>query len=954
MEFDLKQNIDVALQEVQAKLSRAQRSLPDGIEPPTISKTNPEDQPIMWLTVSSQTKSRQELMTYVRDVLKDKFTSLPGVGDVDLGGYVEPALRVWANKAALNRYAFTVQDIINSIQNEHIELPGGHIDGPAKQSTVRTLGEARSLAEFENIRLNSRGGQPNYAPFYLKQVADIEDGLADAQRISRANGQFALGLGILKQRGSNAVEVSKQVRDRISSLQKSLPEGIHLDIRIDTTTFIADAVHELLVTIIFSVLLTSFVCWLFLGSWSATLNVLLSIPTSVIGTFIVLKFLNFTLNTFTLMALSLAIGIVVDDAIMVLENIIRHKQQGKNRYQGALGGASEISFAAMAATFAIVALFLPVAFMSGFIGKFFFQFAITMTVAVLLSLFEALTLTPMRCSQFLQAKEHESHLGRFFDWGFEGLKKLYAGLLKKALNHRMSVIVISLIFFAISLMSVKYLRSEMVPAQDQGMFSMRVNSPAGSSLTYTDEKVKAIEAFLSEQSEIDGYFANVGGYGGGDPTVGNIFVSMKPKGQRGINKRTKKELTQQEFMNKARGQLKKQIKGCKISLQDPSMRSFSSGMSFPVEFTVRGPDWDILGKASLSLFNALEKNQSLTDLGTDYKLGMTEIDIVPDRVQASLRGVSLASIGQSIQAMIGGIKVARYESKGHRYDIIVKLPDKDRDGENIILGLNVRNNRGELIPLSQVVKVVSRPALQSITRKDRERAITIYANVKTGASQAQVISQVEATAKKILPEGYRIVLSGNAQASRESLQSLMGVLVLGILVAYMILASQFNSYSHPLSVLMALPFSVSGALLALLLFNQSMNIYSMIGLILLMGLVKKNSILLVDFTNQMRSQGKNIKDALQEACPIRLRPILMTTLATIAGAIPSALAFGPGAETRIPMAIAVIGGLVVSTLLTIFVVPCFYSLIAREKRVSEEMNISILQAEGSSLNFIPE
>ncbi|MDD5456187.1 MAG: efflux RND transporter permease subunit [Candidatus Margulisbacteria bacterium] len=932
IEFDLNRKVDVALQEVQAKLAQAQRLLPDAIDPPVISKSNPEDQPIMWITVSSEKRPRKEIMTYVRDIVKNKFTSLPGVGDVMLGGYVDPALRVWVNKKALNQYNLTVQDIINSIQSEHVELPAGSIDNATKQFTIRTMGEAGNVKEFENIRMNSRGGQPNFIPLYLRQVASIDDSLADVQRISRANGKAAVGLGILKQRGSNAVEVGNSVKERIKSLQKELPPDFNIGVRIDTTKFISEAVHELLITLIIAVFLTSFVCWLFLGSWSATFNVLLAIPTSIIGTFIVLYFSHFTLNTFTLMALSLAIGIVVDDAIMVLENIIRHNQKGQSRLESARQGTREISFAALAATLAIIAIFLPVAFMSGIIGKFFFQFGVTMTVAVALSLFEALTLTPMRCSQFIGAEEHATFIGKAFARGFEGVRTFYRYLLEKALKVRIWVIIISLLLFSFSLIIAKHLRSEFVPAQDQSMFLVRVKAPAGSSLEYTDNVAKQIESFLSKRQEIEGYFSTVGGFGGNDATAANIFVSMKPKAQRGVDKTKRKTLSQLEFMNLARGQLKKNIKGAKIYLQDLSMRSFGAGMGFPVEFTVRGPDWDTLGKNSMALLDKLEQNPSLTDVGTDYILGMQEIEIIPDRQQASLRGVSLIAIGQTIQAMVGGLAVSRFEANGHRYDIIVKLPKSELNDTQILDGLYVRNNRGETIPLYQLVKVVRKPVLQSITRIDRERAITIFANIKTGASQAEVIKQIEQIAKNFLPPGYRIVMSGNAKAARESMQSLLGALVLGILIAYMILASQFNSYKHPFIILLALPFSVTGALIALLLTNQSLSIYSMIGLILLMGIVKKNSILLVDFTNQMRDTGKDVKTALLEACPIRLRPILMTSLATIAGAVPSALATGPGAETRIPMAVAVIGGVLVSTLLTLFVVPCFYSLTNKDKK----------------------
>ncbi len=931
IEFELNRKIDAALQEVQTKVTQAQRLLPQTIDPPVISKSNPEDQPIIWLALTSTKHSRPEIMTYVRDTLKDKFSSLPGVGDIMLGGYIDPALRVWVNKYALNKYAFTVQDVINSIQNEHIEIPAGKIDDPKKQYTIRTLGEAKDLHEFEKIRINSRGGQPNYIPIYLKELATVESGLADVNMFSRANGKTAVGMAILKQRGSNAVEVGNEVKKRLAEINKALPPGMNLSVRVDTTKFINEAIKDLLFTLILSVFLTSLVCWLFLGSWSATLNVLLAIPTSVVGTFLVLYFLHFTLNTFTLMALSLSIGIVVDDAIMVLENIIRHHQLGKTRMESAKVGTREITFAALAATFSIIAIFLPIAFMKGIIGKFFFQFGVTMTVAVLLSLFEALTLTPMRCSQFLNDSGHTTRFGKAVDVIFNRIRDGYSFLLKIALNHRVLVFVSTLIIFVLSFSCLKYIRKEFVPAQDQSMFQIRVKAPAGSSVDYTNEKVKQVEAFLLKKKECEGYFATIGGNGGNDPTAGMIFVTLKPKFQRGFNTKLKKFPTQQDLMNMWRGAMKKKINGCKVSFADLSMRSFSSGSGFPIEFTVRGPDWDVLGESALKIFSELEKNPHLTDVGTDYLLGNVEYAIVPDRQLASAYGVSMATIGQTIQAFIGGVKVARYQSGTHRYDIVVKLPENDINKNNMLEGLNVRNNRGELIPLVQVVRITKQPALQSISRIDRERAITIYSNVKTGYSQNLAIKEVEVVAAKLLPAGYRIVMTGNAQASRESSASLLGALLLGIAVAYMILASQFNSYKHPIIVLIALPFSVTGAFLALLLTNQSLNLYSMIGLILLMGIVKKNSILLVDFTNQVREKGRPVKEALLEACPIRLRPILMTSLATIAGALPSALALGPGAETRIPMATAVIGGVIVSTALTLFVVPCFYSLICKDK-----------------------
>ncbi len=423
VEFNLNKNVDVAVQEIQSKISQAQRLLPSQIDPPVITKTNPDDQPIIWLTLNTTGISTRDAMAYVNNILKDKFTTVSGVGDVVLGGYVDPNLRVEVRKDDLNRYALTATDVVSAVMNEHVELPAGYVSDVKAEHTVRMMGEAKSVQEFENIRLNYRGGQANYAPITLIKVASIKDSLADIEHIARANGVAAVGLGILKQRNTNAVEIAKGVRAKMAEVQKELPKGMTLSVRMDNTKFISDAVNELKVTLLLSAILTGLVCWFFLGSWSAVLNVWLAIPTSIIGTFIFVYFMGFTLNMFTLMALSLAIGIVVDDAIMVLENIMRHQEKGEDKVQAALKGAREITFAAMAASIAIIAIFLPVAFMTGIIGKYFYQFGMTISVAVLLSLFEALTLTPMRCSQFVEVGAKDNKFSAYIRHEFQAAER---------------------------------------------------------------------------------------------------------------------------------------------------------------------------------------------------------------------------------------------------------------------------------------------------------------------------------------------------------------------------------------------------------------------------------------------------------------------------------------------------------------------------------------------------
>jgi HAE1 family hydrophobic/amphiphilic exporter-1 len=943
-EFELGRDIDVALQEVQTKIAQAQRRLPRDIDPPVVTKTNPEDQPIMWMALSGD-RPVKEMMLYAENHLKDRFQTINGVGEVFLGGLLARNLRVWLDAEAMARKQITAEDVMAAIAREHAEIPAGQLETGAKEFTVRTLGEISDPAEFGKLLITQRGGERINIPIPLKDVARIEDGLEDVRRIARAQLQRAIGMGIRKQRGSNAVAVATRVLKRLHEEQKFLPEGMKLSVNFDSTRFIKDAVHELNFNLILSALLTSFVCWAFLGSWSSTINILLAIPTSILGTFLVIYFAGFTLNTFTLLALTLAIGIVVDDAIMVLENIVRHQEKGEDRLGAAIHGAREITFAALAATVSILAIFIPVVFMKGIIGKFFYQFGVTISAAVALSLLEALTLAPMRCSQFLTVGERSNRLTVAVDGAFVRLSAFYRTVLGWCLDRRWRVLAAGLAVFLLSLLPLRGLRKEFVPSQDQSIFLIRLQTPVGSSIEFTDEKFQEAGKWLMAQPAMERYFGSAGGMGGGDVSSGMLFVTLqqpegRPKGPDG------RRITQASFMAKTRRELNK-IPGLKAVIMDLSQAGFSSSRGFPIEFTVRGPDWDKLTDLATGLVSRLDKSGQVIDVDTDYRTGMPEVRVLPDRAAAYAHGVSIASIGTVINAMVGGTRSGLFTDAGRRYDVRVRAEPRYRLNAEDIKKFFVRNNRGEMVRLSEVVRVEQKPSLLSITRKDRERAIGIFANVAPGKSQAAVIERIEKIAKEALPEGYRIVFSGSSQTFKESFQSLIIALLLGILVAYMVLGSQFNSFVHPFTVLLALPFSLSGAFLALWLTGKSLNVYSMIGLILLMGIVKKNSILLVDFTNQRRREGLEVRPALLDACPVRLRPILMTSIATIAAAVPPALALGPGAETRIPMALAVIGGVFFSTLLTLFVVPCAYSLLARvESRHHEEAMRDVAQRLG--------
>ena len=926
LEFNLSRNIDVALQEVQSKIAQAQRNLPRDIDPPVVTKTNPEDQPIMFLALSGD-KSVKDLCRYINETLKDQFTIVPGVGDIRLGGYVDPNLRVWLDADKMQSMELTVEDVLNAINFQHADVPAGYIDTGPKEINVRVYGEVTSPKQFEDIIIPTRvRGGPIWKSLRIGDVGSVEDGLADIRRISRSWGKTSIGLGIIKQRGTNAVEVAENVKRRMAELQKGLPEGMHLDVVFDTTQFIKDSVNELKFNLLLSVILTSLVCYLFLGSWSANINVLLSIPFSIMGAFLVLYFAGFTINVFTMLGLSLVIGIVVDDAIMVLENISRYQEQGLARKEAALVGAREITFAAIAASVAILAIFLPVIFMQGIVGKFFYQFGVTISVAVMFSLLEALTITPMRCSQFL-AVGHSTKLGKFIDKLMKMVSDSYRATLKFILGRPKTILIIAVLFFAASLGLSSLLKKEFIPPQDQSRFLARITLPLGSSIEKTDAIFKEAEKFLMQRPEILTYYSAVGSFTGGQVNQGFIFITMKPKKDRPMLDGHRE--TQNDFMQIARKQFSSLPGVDRASIQDLSLTGFTAQRGFPVEFTVRGPDWEKLGKLSQEIMKRMKASGSMIDVDTDYQLGMPELQIYPDRLKAAGHGVSILSIADTINAMVGGVRNGKFTSRGKRYDIRVRLAEADRSNTKDVQRMWVRNEFGEVVPLSAVVTAKENPSLFSITRKNRERAVSVYANPAPGHSQQEALDTVLKIGKEVLPTDYHLVFSGGSQAFKESFQSLIFALILGIFVAYMILGTQFNSFIHPFTVLLALPFSVTGAFLLLFLTHNSLNLYSMIGLILLMGIVKKNSILLVDFTNERRRQGMGVKDALLDACPIRLRPILMTSVAMIAAATPEALSIGPGSEVMVPMAVSVIGGVALSTILTLFVVPCAYEVFSK-------------------------
>ncbi len=961
VELELKRDVDVAVQEIQTKIAQVSNKLPDDLDPAIIMKSNPDDQPIIWVALTAPNRTDQEKMVFVKTRLKDKFQEIPGVGEIILGGYVDRTINVFLDPIRLLRAELTVNDIINTLTEQNIEVPSGRVQNKLSEVSLRAVGDVPTVEQFSNIYINSRSGAAMFRPVRLREVSKIEDGLDEIRRISRFNGVSAVGLGIKKIKGANAVEVGDLVKEKLEDLRPTLPPGFELNVSNDNTTFIRDSVHELVFTLILSAVLTGIVCRLFLGNWSSTWNVLLAIPTSVMGTFLILYFAGFTLNTFTLLGLSLATGIVVDDAIMVLENISRHRESGKTWFQASLDGASEIRFAALAATLAIIAIFLPVAFMSGIIGRYFLEFGVTVSVAVALSLFEALSFTPMRASRYRESKEAQkkqkskSPFTLPADTFFSKLKnaadrfsffkrmdpvienflqfseRVYGKVLEFVIRKPGTVIVSSVLFFAFSLIFLFLLKKEFIPPQDMGRFIVRAKMPIGSSIIRTDEAMKKVENYLSSRPIVEKYMSNIGGMGGTESNTGMFFVTMKEMGNRPKSKKTGREITQSEVFMEFRKDLKELVPEAKFSVQDLSQRGFSAGRGYPVELVLTGPDWATLAKLSDSIREKLDSSKTILDIDTDYVSGQPEVKILPNREAAAVRGVSMANIGNTIGPLMGGRNVSRFTENGRSFDVRVKI-DKDKgESTDIIPNIGVRNTYGEIVRLKDVLVLQATNTLKNITRVNRDRSIKIFGNPPKEKGQTWATNEAIRIAREMLPEGYHVEVTGSAKTASESQSSLSGALILGIIMSFMILASQFNSLKQPFYILLSMPFSFSGALIALFIAGQSFNMYSFIGLILLLGLVKKNSILLVEFVNHVRSEGKNIADAIRIGCPVRLRPVLMTTFSSIAAAIPPALALGPGAETRIPMAITILGGLIVSTLITLVVVPAAYYLMENEK-----------------------
>ena len=918
VEFNLERDIDLAVQDVREKIAAIRNRLPEDIDEPVIEKVDPDANPVIWIALTGE-RSIRELSTYADEILKEQLQRINGVGAIRIAGLRLREVRVWLDRDKLSAYRISAHDVLIALQRENIELPGGRIEGEFKEYLIKVKGEFTNVQEFNDLIV----GFYNGTAIRLKDVGRAEDGMAEKRSVTRFNRVPSIGLGIQKQSGTNTLEVTDRIKKEIENIRKSLPAGMKLEISFDQSHFIKRSIEEVQFHLLYGGFFASIAVLLFLRSIRVTIISAIAIPTSIISTFAIMNVFGFTFNNMTMLGLSLSVGILIDDAIIVIENIQRHIEKGMGIKEAASFATSEIGLAVMATTLAIVVIFLPVAFMKGIIGMFFFQFALTVVFAILVSLFVSFTLTPMLSSKFLKVhtSSHTStsvfkHLSDWLEKQYKKVEESYRRLLSIAIEHRAIVIVSAVIIFILSLYITKFLGKEFLPSEDQSRFVARLEAPKDYSIDQIEGMFKKAEEIVLATPEIMTIFYGQGTFG--EVHKGTMFIGLKPKSER--------TRSQQEIMADMRKQFR-QIPGLKGTAEDVSLVGGGQRM-VPIQYSIRGRNLEELNGYSKQIVSEFSKLSGIVDVDTSLEAGKSEVKVYIDRNKAADLGVDIATVAETINFLIGGeVDITRFkdEARGRRYDVKMRLNPENRKDPDDIGRLFVRSKDGRMIELSNIVEIKEGGGPSVINRVDRQRAITLFANLE-GKPLGQAKEELDNIAVKILPPDYTGSHKGMADMMGESFGYLMFALILGVILAYMVLASQFESFIHPITVLLSMPFSFIGAFAALLITGMTLNIFSFIGLILLMGLVKKNAILLVDYTNTLRAKGMERKEAILTAGPVRLRPILMTTFAMVFGMMPIALGIGEGSETRAPMAIATIGGLLTSLFLTLVVIPVVYDV----------------------------
>ena len=914
--FALNKNIDVAYNEVQSKVSQVLKKLPTDTDPPTIQKVDSNAQPVIWLALTGD-RTIQQLNLYAINVLKKKFETINGVGEVTLGGRRDRVVRVSLSPERMAAYKLTASDLAAAFNTQHVQLPGGFLVSSQTEKLLKLDLEFHDVKDLGELIINHRDG----APVKLKDIATITDSITDNRQVARYKGMPTVGLGMVKIANANTVEIIKEVERRLDEeIRPNLPPGMQLEISTNDSIFINQMVASLKEHLFTGTLLAALIVFIFLRSIRSTLIIATAIPVSLLGAIAVMYFSGYTFNSMTLLGLLLLIGVVVDDAIVVLENIFRHREHlDKDPLSAAINGSSEVTFAVIAASLSLVCIFAPVIFMDGIVGMFFKSFGVVVTFGVLTSLFVSLTLTPMLCSRYLSVGHKKNKFYSAIERGLAKLDSTYHYLLNLSLSHRWRVLIITLLFVIFGGgYAMKNVEKDFVPEADEGSFSISVKTPLGSSLDYTDSRLELIEAAIAKHpKEVASYFSTIGAGSRGQVNQGNVNVRLVSK--------TERKKSQQELIKELKKQFD-QIPGVKAI---PSPASIAKGQrSEKLQFIITGQSLDEIGSLSKQMQQALTKNTEMGKVDLDVQLDLPQLDMNIDRTRAASLGLSANDIAGAVSMFAGGINIAKYNDlngDGQRYDIRLKANEGDMKQTTDLSKIYLRSTSGELVRLDTVASFKPTLGAAVIGRYDLQYSANFYANPTMPLGDA--VTLVKDTAAKILPTNYTLKMTGQAEEFGKTFKNIKFVFILAFILLYMVLASQFNSFIQPVIIMLAQPLAIIGGLIALLLSGDSLNIYSMIGLVLLIGLVAKNSILLVDLTNQLRARGANINDALKEACPIRLRPVVMTSLTIILALLPAALGLGAGSETNKPLSVAIIGGMISSTLLTLVVVPAAYSLV---------------------------
>ncbi len=918
-QFRLDKDIDVAFNEVQAKVNQVLRRLPAGIDPPVVAKVEIGAEPVLWLTLTGD-RTLAWLNRYARNVLKKRLENIAGVGEVVIGGERKRTIRVWLDLERMRALGVGIGEVVAAFRRGHVQFPGGFLSSDAREYLLRLDMEFHDLKRLGGLVV---AGGPD-GVVHLSDIARIEDGLADFRQLARFNGKPAVAVGLVKVTGANVVALVDEAKRRLrEEIAPALPPGVRLDIAFNDADIVRGIVAGLNEHLLESLLLATLIVLAFLRNAGATLIVSTAIPVSMLASVAVAWFFGYTLNLMTLLALLLLIGVVVDDAIVVLENIYRHREQGlaRDAREAAILGSRQVSFAVIAASLTLVSIFAPVIFMDGMVGRFFKAFAVTVTFGVLASLLVALTLVPMLCSRHLRLNRpagFASGLAGALERGLAALDAAYRHALERVLAHRRATLLLAVAIFAASTMLFGVVGKGFVPKEDEGRFMVLFKLPLGASIHDAERKLAAIERVLARDPDVAGLFATVGSGALGRVTQGVVRVQLKPKAARARR--------QWEIRAEAQRRLDALAGVRAFAVKVPIIGGGQRGE--PLQFAITGPDLDEVARLSDEMRRRLARVPGIGKLDLDLQLDLPELKLVVDRDRAAMLGLSPLDVAQAASVLVGGMDVARYndaKSAGKRDPIRLKAAPgalrHPRDLSRILL----KTPAGAFVRLDTIASWKQAIGPATITKMDLRYAGRFFSAPKMPLGAA--IGEVNRIADEILPAGYRIVYTGQASEFGKTAKNMMFAFAVAMLLVFMVQASQFNSFAQPWVLILAQPMAVAGAIALLVATGQTLNIFSMIGLVLLVGLVAKNSILLVDLTNQFRAEGMGIDEALKKACPVRMRPVLMTSLTVIFAMLPTALGLGSGSEMTVPMAVAVIGGMVSSTLLTLVVVPAAYSLL---------------------------